>query len=285
MALEAPVCRTESYRIPTVRPTASSLRGRCSPCLTTAKLTAMADILIPRSSGPFKLEPDQKRLATVVVDGRAVPYQDLGHGPTVILAHGSGRTNELWASLGVALSSRYRVLAPRLLGYGRVEPRSGTMRLHPWSDCAAVLALTEQVGESVHIVGHSYGGTVALEAARALGRRTRSLTLIEPIAFHLLGLAGHPRDRHDIPTYARLDAPTRLIVGQHTAAPARAIVDELVGVLPNSHLRIVPHAGHMSPLTHAAEVAELIGEHIDRVEDEYEPDGCTPECEGRRSIA
>jgi pimeloyl-ACP methyl ester carboxylesterase len=245
----------------------------------------MADILTPRSSGPFKIEHDQKRLATVAVDGRAVPYQDVGDGPAVILAHGSGRTHEFWAPLVAALSNRYRVLAPRLLGYGRVEPRSGAMRLHPWSDCAVLLALAEQVGDSVHIVGHSYGGTVALETARALGRRTKSLTMIEPIAFHLLSLAGHSRDRRDIPTYARLDVPTRLIVGQHTPAPARAIVDELVRVLPNSHLRIVPHAGHMSPLTHATDVSALVGEHIDCIEDPCEMNGSAPECAPRRSIA
>lgn len=245
----------------------------------------MADTPTPRSSGPFRLEHDQHRLATVVVDGRAVQYQDAGDGPTVILAHGAGRTNEFWAPLVVALSNRYRVLAPRLLGYGRVEPRSGNMRLHPWSDCAVLLALTEQAGDSVHIVGHSYGGTVALEAARALGRRTRSLTLIEPVAFHLLGLTGGPRDSREIPTYRRVDTPTRLIVGQRTPAPARAIVDELVRVLPNAHLRIVPHAGHMSPLTHSGEVSALVAEHIDCIEARCEPDGTATEREHRRSIA
>lgn len=245
----------------------------------------MADIPTPRSSGPFRIEHDQKRLSTVVVDGRAVHYEDFGDGPTVILAHGAGRTHEHWAPVIAALSNRYRVVAPRLLGYGRLEPRSGSMRLHPWSDCAVLLALTEEVGESVHFVGHSYGATVALEAARALGRRTRSLTLIEPIAFHLLGLTGGMRDAREIPTYGRLDAPTRLIVGQRTPAPARAIVDELAHVLPRAHLRIVAHAGHMSPVTHGAEVSALVTEHIDCIEDRCEEDGTTPEREQRRSIA
>ena len=161
------------------------------------------------------------------------------------------------------------------------------MRLHPWSDCAVLLALTEHAGEAVHIVGHSYGGTVALEAARSLGRRTRSLTLIEPVAFHLLVLTRGEHDSREMPTYRRLDAPTRLIVGQRTPAPARAIVDELAHVLPKSHLRIVPHAGHMSPLTHATEVSALVAEHIDCIADRCEPDdrGSAPDTEQRRSIA
>jgi len=42
------------------------------------------------------------------------------------------------------------------------------------------------VGGRAHLVGHSYGGTVALHVARRYSHAVRSLTLIEPVAFHLL---------------------------------------------------------------------------------------------------
>ena len=43
-----------------------------------------------------------------------------------------------------------------------------------------------RLGEPVHLIGHSYGGAVALHIARTRPEMLRSLTLIEPSAFHLL---------------------------------------------------------------------------------------------------
>jgi pimeloyl-ACP methyl ester carboxylesterase len=40
--------------------------------------------------------------------------------------------------------------------------------------------------EPAHLVGHSYGGAVALHLARTRPELLRSLTLVEPSAFHLL---------------------------------------------------------------------------------------------------
>ena len=242
------------------------------------------------SENPFsrpRIELHDGDLASVVVDGRPVTYRDVGDGPIVLLAQGSSKAPDFWAPLVAELSTRYRVLAPHLLGYGRFESQSINMRLHPWSDCATLLALAEHVADTVHLVGHSYGGTVALETARALGKRTRSLTLVEPIAFHLLRLSTRSREWRELPTYGRVDTPTRLLVGQRTPAPARAIVDELARVLPDAHLRVLPGAGHMSPVTHPRELAALITEHIDSVESPGEPErgARTPQREHRRSIA
>jgi len=227
-----------------------------------------------------------------------------------------------------SLSDRYRVLAPDLLGYGRSEPWPVNARLHPWSDLGALLALADVANEPVHLVGHSYGGTVALEAARALGTRVRSLTLIEPVAFHLLRLTGRIREWQEITTvgremiealrlrrdrgaacvymkywvgrlrwwamtprarrrvvetvgkvgaefevvsqlsrsigdYRSVNMPTRLIAGERTPKSARAIVDELAHILPNAHVQVLARAGHMSPVTHPAEVSRLVAEQID----------------------
>lgn len=47
-------------------------------------------------------------------------------------------------------------------------------------------SLMGRLDEPVHLVGHSYGGAVALHVARTRPERVRSLTLVEPSAFHLL---------------------------------------------------------------------------------------------------
>ena len=144
-----------------------------------------------------------KALETLIVDGRAVAYQDVGSGPTVILVHCSGASHHVWAPLVATLSARYRVLAPDLLGYGQSEPWPINAPLRPWSDLSALLALAKLADEPVHLVGHSYGGAVALEAARVLGLRARSLTLIEPAAFHLLKLTGQTREWQEITDVGR----------------------------------------------------------------------------------
>ncbi len=47
-----------------------------------------------------------------------------------------------------------------------------------------------QTQGELHLVGHSYGAALALEAARTLGSRVKSLALIEPVSFHLLRQEG-----------------------------------------------------------------------------------------------
>jgi pimeloyl-ACP methyl ester carboxylesterase len=251
----------------------------------------MTDTSLRRSGASRRIEGPHGphgRWATIAVDGRIASYRETGEGgPTVLLAHVPDRRHERWEPLVQALSVRYRVLTPDLLGYGRLERPTRDMRLHPWSDCSVLLALAERAGEPVHLVGHSYGGAVALETARALGKRALSLTLIEPIGFHLLHLAEPARESREIRTYCRLATPTRLVVGQHTPAPARVIVDQLLRTLPDAALRVLPRAGHMSPFTHPAELSVLISEHIDCVQGDGDPDcdDSSPQCEDRRSIA
>jgi pimeloyl-ACP methyl ester carboxylesterase len=204
---------------------------------------------IRRNSAPLRIERSDER-------------------PTVILAHGSGASRKEWAPVVATLADRYRVLTPDLLGYGRSEPSAVKARFHPWSDLGTLIALAGGADAPLHLVGHSYGGALALEATRSLGPRVQSLTLIEPMAFHLLRLTGDesemvPHIARLVSNYRSITAPTRLIAGQRTPAPARAIVDELAQILCDAHVRVLPRAGHMSPVTHPAEIAALVAEHIE----------------------
>src|SRR5207342_961301 len=68
---------------------------------------------------------------------------------------------------------------------GRTVMASGwTTSSGCWSRCC------RHVPAGVHVVGHSYGGVVALHLALAGRVPIRSLTLIEPVAFFLLPHAG-----------------------------------------------------------------------------------------------
>jgi pimeloyl-ACP methyl ester carboxylesterase len=119
-----------------------------------------------------------------------VDYIDEGSGPTVVLAHSSVSGNRQWKRLIERLRDRYRVLAPNLFGYGQTTAWTvdGTQTLDDAAE--VILAVCEKVDGPVRLVGHSWGGSVALCAAKKLGDKVSHLALYEPILVGLL------RDHH-----------------------------------------------------------------------------------------
>ena len=104
----------------------------------------------------------------------------------VVLLHCSGSSGAQWRALAELLGTRRRVFAPDLIGYGASAPWSRQGRFRLAEEAAAVRSVIGRLGEPVHLVGHSYGGAVALHIARTRPELLRSLTLVEPSAFHLL---------------------------------------------------------------------------------------------------
>jgi pimeloyl-ACP methyl ester carboxylesterase len=84
------------------------------------------------------------------------------------------------------------VLVPDLLGYGRTTGWSPGQRLGVDDEFRLIEALLDRLGQPAHVVGHSYGGAVAIDAARRFGDRIASVAAIEPVAFHLLRLGAEP---------------------------------------------------------------------------------------------
>src|SRR5262245_27979465 len=111
-----------------------------------------------------------------------------GTGTPVLLLHGSASTGAMWTPVINALKSRFRVLAPDLIGYGRSDPWPDGLDFGLDDEVALIEPLIAHA--PAHVVAHSYGAVVALQLARARRVALRSLTLIEPVEFHVLRLAG-----------------------------------------------------------------------------------------------
>lgn len=98
-------------------------------------------------------------------------------GPPVLALHGLTGHGKRWVDLADALPNA-RIVAPDLLGHG-FSPWTP-----PWSIEAQVSALREVAGEYVDgpmvVVGHSYGGALALHLSQSLGDRIRSMVLLDP---------------------------------------------------------------------------------------------------------
>lgn len=119
-----------------------------------------------------------------------IDYTDDGEGQPVIAIHSSVSANRQWRALTEALKDRYRVLAVNLFGYGETTPWPETSPQSLYAQAQLVMVLCEQLGSAVHLVGHSFGASVALKAAALLGPRVGSLILLEPNPFYLLKQGG-----------------------------------------------------------------------------------------------
>ena len=113
-----------------------------------------------------------------------------GTGAPVLLLHGSASAGVMWVPVIDALKSRFRVIAPDLIGYGRTDSWPDGYGFVVDDELRLVEPLLPHAPAGVHVVGHSYGGVIALHLALAGRVPIRSLTLIEPVAFFLLPHAG-----------------------------------------------------------------------------------------------
>jgi pimeloyl-ACP methyl ester carboxylesterase len=268
-------------------------------------------------------------MPTIQLAGHRVGLLRAGRGEPVVLLHCSGATGAQWRPLVEALGDRFHLLAPDLYGHGGTAPWPGPEAYSLAHEAALVGALLDTLESPVHLVGHSYGGAVALHVARARLGRLRSLTLIEPVAFHLLqdgdaadalalaeftsvgesmlealragdasaafgcfvdywngpGTWAHiARDKRAamitglstvkavfhalmadparFADFAGVTAPTLLVQGTRTTQAARRVCERLAQAWPRARVERVAGAGHMSPVTHRAEVEALITGHL-----------------------
>jgi pimeloyl-ACP methyl ester carboxylesterase len=108
----------------------------------------------------------------------------------VIALHCSGAGGRQWTPLAEALSGQYEMITPEHYGCGSSGPWSGEHAFTIADEAARTITLIDQSDEKVHLVGHSYGGGVALHVALARRQRVASVALYEPSAFHLLPYFG-----------------------------------------------------------------------------------------------
>ncbi|MFZ5572303.1 MAG: alpha/beta fold hydrolase [Thermodesulfobacteriota bacterium] len=128
----------------------------------------------------------------VRIDGVQVYLDDSGAGEPVLLLHAAASSGVQWQKIKMALNPGHRVLIPDLLGEGRTPGRKDWSGLLE-AEGRLIRALIESTGGPVHVVGHSYGGVVAMRLALQFPHLFSSLILIEPVAFHLL--TAYPRNQ------------------------------------------------------------------------------------------
>ena len=111
-----------------------------------------------------------------------------GSGTSVIMLHSSMSSKEQWLKLSSGLSSDFHTIAIDLYGYGEGEYPHNPTTFSLVDEVLRVDKIIKQlIGEErFHLVGHSYGGATALRLAYDNQDRIKSLSLYDPVAFHLL---------------------------------------------------------------------------------------------------
>jgi pimeloyl-ACP methyl ester carboxylesterase len=109
-----------------------------------------------------------------------VDYLEAGSsGPVVMLVHSSVSGARQWRRLMGDLKDQFRVRAVNLFGYGNT-PAWPAETIQSLDDQARLVeaALPDNADE-VYLVGHSFGGSVAMKAAARLEGRVARLVLLE----------------------------------------------------------------------------------------------------------
>jgi pimeloyl-ACP methyl ester carboxylesterase len=130
----------------------------------------------------FPVEPPRlpaQGLRVAVREGQAVNAIVKGEGPPVVLVHGLPGCAYDWAPLTDALAARgFRVIAYDRIGYGYSDPRSdGDFSIAANARDLLGLLASQELSD-VTVVGWSYGGPVAIEAAGRDAGRIGRLVLV-----------------------------------------------------------------------------------------------------------
>lgn len=128
----------------------------------------------------------------------ALGGQEIGTAPVLLLLHGLACDRHTWDPVWDQLAQRYTLLAPDMLGHGEsAKPRgdySPGGYANGMRDLCTVLGI-----DRVTVVGHSFGGAVAMQFAYQYPERTERLMLVDPgglgpevtLVIRALGLPGY----------------------------------------------------------------------------------------------
>ncbi len=123
--------------------------------------------------------------------------RESGTGPGVVCLHSNASSSSQWRQLMECLAARFHVLAPDTHGAGKGPAWPASPPLALGDEVALLEPVFARAGTPFSLVGHSYGGAVALVAAVQQPQRLRALVLYEPTLFGLVDAESAPPNDAD----------------------------------------------------------------------------------------
>jgi pimeloyl-ACP methyl ester carboxylesterase len=146
-----------------------------------------------------------------VSEGISIAYRSIGTGEPIVFIHGALIADSFEAVVAHPALTPYRLITYHRRGYADSThvTRGATMREHA-ADCAALL---RAIGiAQAHVVGHSFGGSVALQVALDAPELVATLVLLEAGLFvgdsavgYQAALAENVRRYHEVGAEAVVD--------------------------------------------------------------------------------
>lgn len=114
----------------------------------------------------------------VDVEGLRIGFQRRGAGPPLLFLHGAVCDSRVWRVEIDSFADAFTVVAWDAPGCGGSSDPPAEFRMGDYADVLSGLIEKLDVGGPVHMVGHSWGSTLALELCRRQPATVRSLVLV-----------------------------------------------------------------------------------------------------------
>ncbi len=155
-------------------------------------------------------------------------YREAGSGPGVVCLHANASSAAQWRALMQSLARERHVLAADSYGSGQSPAWTADQ---PWTlhdEVRLLQPVFARAGAPLALVGHSYGGAVALVAAARAPQRISALVLYEPTLFSLIDAASPAPNEADGIRDVASHARAALASGDRSAA-AQQFIDYWMG--------------------------------------------------------
>jgi pimeloyl-ACP methyl ester carboxylesterase len=118
----------------------------------------------------------------VIVYGQRIRYIDTGSGPVVILLHGLGGSSLAWLPNIAPLATKFRVVVPDQLGFGKSDKPLIAYRIGTYVDFLDEFRKQLKI-ERMSLVGNSMGGWIAAAYTVAYPDRVERIVLEDAAGF------------------------------------------------------------------------------------------------------
>lgn len=156
--------------------------------------------------------------------GARFSYRQSGYGDPVLLLHASASTGGSWRGVIGELGGAFSFYTPDLAGYGQSACEYLESKATLRAEAEFVAPLLWEAKEPFHVIGHSFGGAVALAAAMAWPERVKTLTLYEPTVFFVLrDRGGTDREKLDSIVSVAREMERAVAEGEESRAMSRFV--------------------------------------------------------------
>jgi pimeloyl-ACP methyl ester carboxylesterase len=125
---------------------------------------------------PVSEEPSP---ASLVVHGHTRAFVEVGEGPVLLLLHGIGSDSRTWDPVvGKLAAAGFRVIAPDFLGHGGSAKPRADYSLGGFANGMRDLLTILDIDTVAAVIGHSFGGGVAMQFAYQYPDRVDRVVLV-----------------------------------------------------------------------------------------------------------